>query len=192
MIRDEHLEFCRRCLNRKFNPSKGIVCGLTGEIAAFEKDCENFSKDHSVVVAVDDQTTLAAREIREKLAPEVFERLRQRQDLTGSLIAGVGAALACAVLRAVFTVYTRVQFGGMALIVGAGVGLAMRRVGRGIDNIFGICGAVVSLVGCLVGNFLTIIGFLAHENDLGYFETLVRFDCSYIGDIMLQRLMCET
>jgi hypothetical protein len=31
-----------------------------------------------------------------------------------------------------------------------------------------------------------VIGFLAQENDFGYFETLLRFDYSYFGEVMVE------
>lgn len=47
MKRDEHLKFCKKCLNRSFNSTKGIVCGLTGEIASFENECPDYKLDSS-------------------------------------------------------------------------------------------------------------------------------------------------
>ncbi len=186
MTRDEHLEFCRRCLNRKFDFERGIFCSLTGQIAAFEKECENFKFDKSVVITVDDQTALNSREIQAKLPSEILNQLRQQQDLTKAIVAGVFAALLCSIIWAAFAVYTTVLFRGMALLLGATVGFAMRRTGKGIDTIFGISGGIISLIGCVVGNFLIVIGFVAQENDLGYFETLLRFDYSYFDEVMVE------
>jgi len=185
MTREEHLEFCRRCLNRKFDPNRGIICNLTGQIATFEKECETFKVDNSTVITVDDQTALSSKEIQAKLPTEILNQLRRQQDLTKAIVAGVLAALLCSILWAAFTVYTTIQFRGMALLLGAGVGFAMRRTGKGIDTIFGISGAIISLIGCILGNFLSVIGFLAHENNLGYFDTLIRFDYSYFGEVMI-------
>lgn len=184
MTREEHLEFCRRCLNRNFDPNRGIICSLTGQIAAFENECESFKVDESVQIMVDDQTALDSKEIQAKLPAEILNKLRQEQDLTKAIVAGVIAAIMCSILWAAFTVYTTIQFRGMALLLGAGVGFAMRRTGKGIDTIFGISGAIISLVGCVLGNFLSVIGFLAIENDLGYFDALVRFDYSYFSEVM--------
>jgi phosphate/sulfate permease len=153
---------------------------LTGQIADFDRECVNFKVDNSVVITVDDQTALDSSEIEAKLPAEILNQLRQQQDLTKAVVAGVLAALLCSILWATFTVYMTIQFRGMALLLGAGVGFAMRRIGKGIDSIFGVAGAIISLVGCVLGNFLSVIGFLAHENDLGYFDTLVRFDYSYL------------
>ena len=40
------------------------------------------------------------------------------------------------------------------------VGLAVRKFGRGVDPVFGIAGAVLALVGCTLGNLLTIYAAL--------------------------------
>jgi len=45
MTREQHLEFCRICTNRSFNPKKGITCKLTDDIADFNPTCELFEKD---------------------------------------------------------------------------------------------------------------------------------------------------
>ncbi|WP_445749881.1 hypothetical protein [Polaribacter sp.] len=45
MKREEHLKFCKVCLNREFNYNKGLLCGLTNKLADFENECKNFEKD---------------------------------------------------------------------------------------------------------------------------------------------------
>jgi hypothetical protein len=186
MTREDHLEFCRRCHNRKFDPSNGIVCSLTGQIAAFKENCEQFNADNSVVVTVDDKTALDSREIKSKLPPEIYERLRLEQNLTMAVLAGLLTAVVCAILWAAFTVYTERQFWAMGLMVGVAVGYAMRKGGKGIDHIFGFWGAGISLFGCLLGNFLSVIGFVAHLSALGYFETLLQFEYTFLPDLMAE------
>lgn len=185
MTREDHLEFCKRCLNRKFDSNTGIICSLTGQIAAFKNECENFKVDNTVVITVDDKTALDSKEIQAKLPSEILDQLKQQQNLTKAIVAGIIAALVCSFLWAAFTVYTTIQFRLMAVLLGAGVGYAMRRSGKGIDTIFGVFGAVISLFGCLFGNFLSAMVFVARENGLGYYETLIGFDYSYLGDLMI-------
>ena len=100
MTREEHLEFCMKCLNRKFNETQGIVCSLTGQIAAFERECHDFKLDETVKIKVDDEFSLKRGEIKSKLSPEVFERLRQEQSLKDAIIAGFSVAIASAILWA--------------------------------------------------------------------------------------------
>jgi hypothetical protein len=45
MTRDEHLEFCKICVNRKKDMQRGLVCSLTNEIADFDEKCLNYVVD---------------------------------------------------------------------------------------------------------------------------------------------------
>ena len=54
MTREEHLRFCKVCENKSFNSQKGIVCKLTGEIADFEENCENFIGDRDEIVSAEE------------------------------------------------------------------------------------------------------------------------------------------
>ncbi len=115
-----------------------------------------------------------------------MDRLKMEQNLPLGIVAGVVAALVMAVLWAVITVATEYQIGYMALAVGFVVGFAVRFAGKGIDQAFGITGAVLALIGCLLGNFFSIIGFAAHEWGMSYFEMLSGFlsEPSLIVEVM--------
>jgi hypothetical protein len=43
--REEQLNYCSVCLNRKFSPKKGVICGLTNEVATFIDSCDDYSED---------------------------------------------------------------------------------------------------------------------------------------------------
>jgi hypothetical protein len=45
MTREKHLEFCKICNNREMDFHRGLLCGLTSELANFEQNCESFEKD---------------------------------------------------------------------------------------------------------------------------------------------------
>lgn len=45
MTREEHLKFCTICENQKFDPNRGVICGLTDEIANFEDQCPDFKEE---------------------------------------------------------------------------------------------------------------------------------------------------
>jgi len=45
MTRTEQLKFCKICKEKKFDLSKGIICGLTNLPADFERSCDNFKED---------------------------------------------------------------------------------------------------------------------------------------------------
>jgi len=48
MTRAEQVAICRKCTNRGFDPTQGIICSLTNEIANFTYTCKNYTEDTSV------------------------------------------------------------------------------------------------------------------------------------------------
>ena len=113
------------------------------------------------------------------------ERLRIDQNLSFGLISGFITSIVCAIIWAEVTVITEYQIGYMAIGVGFLVGFAIQFTGKGIDNIFGISGAILSVFGCFLGNFLSIVGFAANTEGLGYIETLFLIDYDLIPEIMV-------
>jgi hypothetical protein len=123
-----------------------------------------------------EQPEIQVSEEEAMMAMEVF---RQEQNLVVGALAGLVAALAGAAVWAGITVATEYQIGWIAVGVGFVVGMAIRVAGKGIDQIFGIVGAVMSLVGVALGNLFTIVYF-----------TAVNFDIS-ITDIMSQMTIAD-
>ncbi len=39
------LEFCKKCVNKSFSSSQGVVCGLTSEKPTFLSTCPDYVKD---------------------------------------------------------------------------------------------------------------------------------------------------
>lgn len=130
----------------------------------------------------------AQEEQKAELDPILVEhavgRFREEQNLTGGALAGLAAAVAGAAVWAVITVATGYQIGWMAIGVGFLVGLSVRLAGKGIDKSFGVAGALLALVGCLLGNFLTVVHFVAEAWELGYFDTLSRLDPAAVPELM--------
>lgn len=185
MTREEQLIFCKKCLNRTMELKNGLICSLSGERAAFQNQCPNFKYDETVKEApLDDKEGLRTAEIKQKLSPDIIERLRMEQNLILGIVSSIIIGIMGAVLWGVLTVATEFQIGYMALAIGGGVGLTMRKFGNGIDPIFGFWGAGIALSSVLVGNFLSIIGFIAKSEGLGYIETLLSFDFAYLPSVM--------
>jgi hypothetical protein len=118
------------------------------------------------------------------LVEHALGRFREEQSLVGGVLAGLAAAVAGAALWAVITVATGYQIGWMAVGVGFLVGFAVRRAGKGLDKSFGVAGALLALVGCLLGNFLTVVHFVAEAQEWGYFFTLTSIDPAAIPELM--------
>lgn len=170
MTRAEQLVFCKKCTNRIMDVKQGLICNLTGERANFQDTCPDFQRDDSVKeVPIDDQEGLATAELQQRLSANAMDELRMQQKLLPGIMAGVMAGIAGAALWGAITVATGYQIGFMALAVGAGVGIAVRKFGNGVDAIFGFWGAAIALLSVLLGNFLSIIGFIANSEGLGYF-----------------------
>lgn len=49
MDRTEHIKVCKRCMNRKFDKQKGLICGLTDEVATFEVQCFSYVRDEKAI-----------------------------------------------------------------------------------------------------------------------------------------------
>jgi len=185
MTRDQQLTFCKKCINRKMNFQQGLVCSLTGEKATFENECADFKLDETEIenpLGNIKRIPLSGQDLR--LLPEIYEKLRMEQRLLLGVLSGLVVGILGAILWGTITVKTGFQIGYMALAIGAVVGLTIRITGKGIDTIFGIWGAGIALFSVLLGNFLSIIGFIANSEGLGYMETLFLFDYSYLPQVM--------
>jgi len=49
MNRIEHLKFCSICIHQQDDMRKGIICGLTNQIADFDDQCKSFAEDAEIV-----------------------------------------------------------------------------------------------------------------------------------------------
>ena len=81
--------------------------------------------------------------------------------------------LISAILWGVITYVTEYQISFMAIGVGFFVGIAIQKFGKGNSLIFGISGAVLSFLGCVLGNFFFYNGVIAKEWEISFFEVLL-------------------
>jgi len=88
------------------------------------------------------------------------------------IIGGLVAAVAGAGIWAAITVATKYQIGYMAVGVGFLVGFAVRFLGRGSTQVYGVAGAVLALLGCVAGNLFSGIGFISAEQGVPFFQIL--------------------
>ena len=132
------------------------------------------------------KTAQAAPQLTKQQIETALGRLRTQQNLAGGIGAGVVASLVGAAIWAAVTVATGYQIGWMAIGVGFLVGMAVRTVGKGIDNIFGIAGAVLALLGCAVGNLLAVVGFVSQQESAPFMSILSQLDFATIEELMVQ------
>ena len=98
--------------------------------------------------------------------------VEQRGNLVLGVLGGLVAAAVGACIWAVITLTTGYQIGFMAIGVGFLVGIAVRQLGRGSSPVFGVAGAALALAGCLVGNLLTIVGYVVREQGIPFSQAL--------------------
>jgi hypothetical protein len=89
------------------------------------------------------------------------------------LIAGGIAMLIGAVIWGAITYFTEYQIGYMSIGLGFLVGIAFRFFGKGHSLMFGLSSAVLSLIGCVLGNFLFYVGAIAREESTSFLEVLL-------------------
>jgi len=74
-----------------------------------------------------------------------------------ALLAGIIAAILGAGLWMAVEVGLQMKIGFVAIAIGALVGFAIRLAGHGGSALYGVLGAVLTLVGCLGGEILTVL-----------------------------------
>lgn len=182
MATTEEIEtYCRNCVSRDFVNGKGLVCKRTRELPAFETECENFEKDEELLkMAPPKPADFPVSMTREELLAE--ENL-----LKGVLCASVACILG-GIAWGLVSVSTGYQIGYMAIAIGFLVGFAMRQ-GKGVRPIFGIIGAALALVSCFLGDFFSIIGYIAKDYNMSYSEVLSGADYGEIFSIVIENIL---
>ena len=183
MTRDEHLLYCKTCTNRKLDLQQGLICSLTFSKADFQDTCNDYSEDTAIRPIVHQTEGLDTKQLTEKLNTEDFENLKSQQNLSAAIICGLIVGILCSLLWGLITVATEVQIGLVAVGIGAAVGMTIRFVGRGIDQIFGVWGAIIAGISVFLGNIFSILGFVSKYQDINFFDTILYFDYSLLPNI---------
>lgn len=118
-------------------------------------------------------------------AAHAMEFLRQEQNLLVGTTAGLLAAVAGAVVWAGVAVVAGYLIGWMAVGIGFLVGIAVRLGGKGIDPIFGVVGATMSVLGCILGNVFAIAWFISVDTGRAIIDVLSQMDISIVIDLVL-------
>ena len=101
-----------------------------------------------------------------------MEKMREEQNLVMGFIGGLVAAVIAAAIWAGVTIVTQYQISWMAIGVGFVVGFAVRTLGKGVDWTFGVMGAGLSLLACLLGNLAFAANLAAQEFELPIMEVV--------------------
>ena len=177
--------YCRNCALRDFANGRGLICKRTNALPAFEGVCDNFQQDEEL-------ERMAPTPQPEDYSVVVDkEQLLAEQNLPKAVLLGALASIVGAVAWGLISVATGYQIGYMAIGVGFLVGMAMRQ-GKGVTMIFGIIGAALSLLSCVMGDFFSIIGLIAKEYDVSFMETLTQIDFKDVVSLLTDNLASMT
>jgi len=111
--------------------------------------------------------------------------LRAEQSLGLAIVGGLAAAVVGAAMWAVVTLATGLQIGWMAVGVGFLVGGAVRLIGKGMAKPFGYLGATLSLLGCLLGNLLSLCAIVGQQEGMSLSLVLLNLDPMAIPGAMV-------
>lgn len=95
-------------------------------------------------------------------AQPAIEQIDDQPNLFMGLIGGTLAMLVGAVVWGTITYLTEYRIGWLAIGVGLLTGFAIKFLGKGKSLLFGISGAVLALIGCVLGNLMFYAGVRAH------------------------------
>lgn len=182
----EGVERCRNCVSREFVTNRGLVCKLTNNNPAFEDECSDFCLDETL-------TEIAPIPEEEVLDFEQsMDILLKEQNLPLGILFGLVAAVAGAILWGMISVSTGYQIGYMAIGMGFLVGYAVRKGGKGVTQIFGIAGAALALLGCILGDVFSLVGFAAKYHEVSYMDMLLGVDYSVLFSSLIDNLLSMT
>ena len=134
MTRDQYVEICSRCLNRKFDAEQGVICSLSNKVADFQQECGEYKLDSNALTKTPVYERIPTQEEVGRLPSDALEKMRAQQDLGFAVIGGFAAAVVGAIFWAAVTVATNYQIGYMAVVVGLLVGFSVRYFGSGAQT----------------------------------------------------------
>lgn len=118
----------------------------------------------------DSQGSQAEQALDPASVERFLSQARDEQNVFLAILAGFFVSIACAVVWAALTVVTGWQVGLVAILVGCAVGISVRKVGKGMDTIFGVIGGVFALLGILLGNYFTQCWYLSVQEKVSVFN----------------------
>ena len=115
---------------------------------------------------------------------KAFKRFRGEQDMHGAIVSGIAGALMGTCLWVLTIVFTGRPSEGMAMAVGIFTGLAVRAGGRGIDEAFGLAGALLAMAGLAVGILFSIYYLVNTAQPITIWELLTRMGSAGIHNVI--------
>jgi len=137
------------------------------------------------MITPDDKHMITPDDINSEKQLRIRAHFQNQQNLPLALLAGFGAAIISAIVWAIVTVSTEYQIGWMAVGIGFLVGLSVR-LGKGIDKLYSVIGALLAFLGCILGNFFSLVGFIAKEEQINVLSIFGMLDYSKVPSLMIE------
>ena len=97
---------------------------------------------------------------------EIRNQLETEQNLPRACLAGLCAGIVGALIWAAIGLATGYEVRFMAIAVGIFVGYSVRLAGKGITAPYGVVGVAMTVVGCGLGNLLSVATVISGEQGL--------------------------
>ena len=110
--------------------------------------------------------------------------IKENQNLPMGILGGIGGAAVGAIVWGFVSALTGYQIGFMAIGVGFLTGISVRKLGRGVDKVFGLVGALLSLAGCLAGNLLMVCIVISRNESVPLLDLMSRLDPQICTELM--------
>ncbi|MBI5267290.1 MAG: hypothetical protein HY851_08670 [candidate division Zixibacteria bacterium] len=125
-------------------------------------------------------TQPSAEDIHRKL---MLQQTQPAENFGMALVVGLLAAVASSLIWMAITYFTNYQIGWMALGVGFVVGWGVRWAGKGTRPLFGVLGATLALLGCMLGNLLTACVSIADQQQITVGQVLGALNADLVVEI---------
>lgn len=99
-------------------------------------------------------------------------RLVRAQSLRGAVVGGLITVVVFSILWIMLAALTNRVFPWMTVVLGAAIGLVIRRAGRGVDWRFPVLAGVLAVVGSVVANVVLAASTTADSFDVGTLQVL--------------------
>lgn len=180
--------YCRQCISHEVASDGSLICKHSGEAPEYEEECELFQEEEEEDQAV---LTQQANEAFLEDQERITKQMLAEENLPVGVLWGLVACLIGAVLWGLISYLTNYQIGYMAIAMGFIVGMAMR-MGKGVRPIFGVVGAALALLGCVLGDYLSIIGYWAEDEQLSYMDILFSVNIVDMIPVLIDNTMSMT
>jgi hypothetical protein len=133
-----------------------------------------------------EEDTEPQMEIDETKYNELLKSIELKQNLSMGILGGIVASMVGAIIWAIVTIITGYQIGFMAIGVGFLVGYSVRILGKGINNTFGMAGAILSFIGCVLGNILSICISASQYESIPLLQIISNLNVGIIVELMIE------